>query len=142
VDAGTVAAKAVTVSGSVPFGIEKQKGRNVITETIVIAAPVAGIVALGVKSPAAMKAKAGAAQLSQAGVILAKDKRLPRWFRIVLGVACLPIPGPVDNAVQVLALGLLLTRYRTPTVEAWKAAERPNTAVLSAFEPSQVVKAS
>jgi hypothetical protein len=113
----------------------------VITETAVIAIPAAGAIALGVRSPVLVKAKAGAAQLSRAGVILAKDKRLPRWFRIVLGVACLPIPGPVDNAVQVLALGLLLTRYRTPTVEAWKAAERPNTAVLSAFEPSQVMKA-
>ena len=112
-----------------------------ITETIVIAAPVAGVVAFGVKSPAAIKAKAVAAQLSRAGVILAKDKRLPKWFRIVLGVACLPIPGPVDNAVQVLALALLLTRYRIPTVEAWKAAERPDRAVLSVLEPSQVVKA-
>lgn len=91
-------------------------------ETLAMTTPVALAIGVTAKTPAIVRAQAIAARLSRAGVILAKDKRLPVTFRIVLGVACLPIPGPLDNAVQVLSLVVLLTRYRQPTAEAWKAA--------------------
>jgi hypothetical protein len=91
-------------------------------ETLVITAPVAFAIGATVQTPVIVRAQTITARLSRAGVILAKDKRLPIAFRIVLGVACLPIPGPLDNAVQVLSLVILLTRYRQATSEAWRAA--------------------
>lgn len=60
----------------------------------------------------------------RAGQLLCKDSRIPRWLRVVLVVACLPIPGPVDNALQILALGVVAVWYRPVLRDAWRGAER------------------
>lgn len=60
-----------------------------------------------------------ATHVLRAAKSLAKDRRLPRWLRVVLVVACLPIPGPVDNIVQVMVLGIVAARYRPVLVDAW-----------------------
>ena len=51
-----------------------------------------------------------------------RDARIPRWLRRVLWVACLPIPGPVDNAAQIAVGLVLLVAYRPVLIDAWRAA--------------------
>lgn len=52
--------------------------------------------------------------------VLARDDRIPKSLRWVAGVALLPIPGPIDEAVLVAVAPLFLL-YRTPVREAWEA---------------------
>jgi hypothetical protein len=50
--------------------------------------------------------------------ILARDERIPRPLRWIAGLALLPIPGPVDEAVLVVLAPLFLL-YRDSLREAW-----------------------
>ena len=43
---------------------------------------------------------------------LARDPRIPRPLRWLLLIGLLPIPGPVDEAVGLVALGLIALFYR------------------------------
>jgi len=47
-------------------------------------------------------------------------------------VGALPVPGPVDEAVLLLAAGILYTFYRQPMREAWQQAR---LAAPPPFEP-------
>lgn len=65
-----------------------------------------------------------ALHVMRAAKALATDKSLPRWLRLVLVVACLPIPGPVDNAVQVAVLIIVAVWFRPALVSAWIGTRR------------------
>ena len=56
--------------------------------------------------------------LIRAMKVLARDDRIPKLLRWVAGIALLPIPGPVDEAVLILVAPLFLL-YREPVREAW-----------------------
>jgi hypothetical protein len=51
-------------------------------------------------------------QLARTLRALAKDPRIPRPVRWLLLFAILPIPGPVDELVGLLALGLIAIFWR------------------------------
>ena len=53
---------------------------------------------------------------------VARDPRVPRWTRGLLAVGLLPIPGPFDEAVLLVALVLLLVRHRPIVRDAWREA--------------------
>ena len=52
--------------------------------------------------------------------LLARDARIPRPLRWVAGIALLPIPGPVDEAVLILVTPVFLAFYREPMRQAWR----------------------
>ena len=54
--------------------------------------------------------------------IAATDRRIPRWLRGLVGLGLLPIPGPVDELVLVIAAVPLALFYRQQLREAWQAA--------------------
>jgi hypothetical protein len=54
--------------------------------------------------------------------LLARDGRIPRPLRWLVVVGLLPVPGPVDEAILLLAAGLLFVFYRGPMREAWRQA--------------------
>jgi hypothetical protein len=56
--------------------------------------------------------------LIRAMKVLARDDRIPKPLRWVAGIALLPIPGPVDEAVLALVAPLFLL-YREAVREAW-----------------------
>jgi hypothetical protein len=59
--------------------------------------------------------------------VLARDDRIPKPLRWAAGIALLPIPGPVDEAVLILIAPAFLF-YREPLREAWNgAAETPGS---------------
>jgi hypothetical protein len=64
-------------------------------------------------------------RLVRALKILARDERIPKPLRWVAGIALLPIPGPVDEAVLVLVAPLFFALYRGPVREAWERAAEP-----------------
>lgn len=43
---------------------------------------------------------------------LARDKRLPRYLRVLLAFGLLPIPGPVDDVILVIAGVVVVVRHR------------------------------
>ena len=51
--------------------------------------------------------------------LVARDERIPRPLRWIAGLALLPIPGPVDEAILVLVAPVFLAFYRRPLREAW-----------------------
>lgn len=51
--------------------------------------------------------------------LLARDGRIPRPLRGLVAIGVLPIPGPVDEAVLLVAAVLLFSFYREPMREAW-----------------------
>jgi hypothetical protein len=53
--------------------------------------------------------------------LVLRDERIPRWIRWLGGAALLPIPGPVDEAVLIALLPVLLV-YRDPIKDAWRQA--------------------
>jgi hypothetical protein len=55
--------------------------------------------------------------------LLARDGRIPRPLRWLVVVG-LPVPGPFDEAVLLIAAGLLAVFYRDRMREAWIAARR------------------
>jgi hypothetical protein len=54
--------------------------------------------------------------------IAARDDRIPRPLRWLVGLGLLPWPGPVDEIVLVLAAVPLATLYREPLADAWRRA--------------------
>ena len=60
------------------------------------------------------------AQLIRAARLLLTDRRVPMPLRGLLVLGALPIPGPVDEAVLLLAGGLLFAFYRQPMRDAWR----------------------
>jgi hypothetical protein len=69
------------------------------------------------------KALAFIARTIDAAGLLARDEWIPRPLRWVLLIGLLPIPGPVDEAVLLLAAPLLLVLGREPMREAWRRSE-------------------
>jgi hypothetical protein len=65
----------------------------------------------------------GARRTIRAVRILARDGRIPRPLRwlVLLGVA--PVPGPFDEAVLLVAAGVLYAFYRRPLRDAWRKAD-------------------
>jgi hypothetical protein len=51
--------------------------------------------------------------------LVAVDERIPRPLRVLAGFGVLPIPGPVDEAVLLLAAVPIALLYRKPLAEAW-----------------------
>ena len=43
---------------------------------------------------------------------LARDQAIPRWLRWMLLFGLLPIPGPLDDIVAVIAAGIIFIGYR------------------------------
>ena len=62
-------------------------------------------------------------QLIRAMKILARDSRIPKPLRWAAGIALLPIPGPLDEALLVLIAPVFLL-YRKPLREAWSGAAK------------------
>lgn len=54
---------------------------------------------------------------------LARDPRIPRPVRWLLVLGLLPIPGPFDEAVALIALGLIATFWR-PVLREVRAEQR------------------
>jgi hypothetical protein len=52
----------------------------------------------------------------------ATDKRIPRTLRWFAAFGLLPIPGPFDELVLLLAVVPLALFYRGPLLEAWQRA--------------------
>jgi len=61
-------------------------------------------------------------RLIQAVRIAVKDSRIPQPLRWLAAVGLLPIPGPIDEAVLLIAAVPLSLFYRGPLREAWRAA--------------------
>jgi hypothetical protein len=57
--------------------------------------------------------------------LLARDERIPKPLRWVAGLALLPIPGPLDEAVIIVVAPLFYIFYRRPVREAWDGAADP-----------------
>ena len=51
---------------------------------------------------------------------LARDGRIPRPVRALVAIGLLPVPGPFDEAVLLIAAALLFAFYRGPLLEAWR----------------------
>jgi hypothetical protein len=60
------------------------------------------------------------AHVVRAARLILTDRRIPRPLRGLLVLGALPVPGPVDEAVLLLAGGLLYAFYREPMREAWQ----------------------
>ncbi len=54
--------------------------------------------------------------------LAAGDRRIPRWLRWVTGLALLPVPGPLDEAVLLLVAVPLFVFYRRPLRDSWALA--------------------
>ncbi len=51
---------------------------------------------------------------------LARDGRIPRPLRWLVGLGLLPIPGPFDEALLLVIAPVLWIFYRQPMREAWR----------------------
>ena len=49
------------------------------------------------------------------------DKRVPRPLRWLIGLGLLPVPGPFDEIVLVLAAAVLGVFYREPLRASWRS---------------------
>jgi hypothetical protein len=54
--------------------------------------------------------------------LLARDGRIPRPLRGLVALGVMPIPGPFDELVLLVAAVLLFVFYRPALREAWMAA--------------------
>jgi hypothetical protein len=54
--------------------------------------------------------------------IAARDQRIPRPLRAFVALGLLPVPGPFDEFVLIVAGALLAIFYREPLRQAWQAA--------------------
>ena len=68
----------------------------------------------------------------RAVMLLARDGRIPRPLRWLVVFGLLPVPGPFDEAVLLIAAGLLAVFYRDQMREAWHATERERFASQNA----------
>jgi hypothetical protein len=59
--------------------------------------------------------------------VLARDGRIPKPLRWLAGLALLPIPGPLDEAILLLIAPVFVAFYRAPMREAWRLAEQHPT---------------
>ena len=50
----------------------------------------------------------------------ATDKRIPRPLRWLVALGLLPVPGPFDEIVLLVAAVPLAVFYREPLVDAWR----------------------
>jgi len=50
----------------------------------------------------------------------ATDRRIPRPLRWLVALGLLPVPGPLDEIVLLVAAVPLAVFYREPLVEAWR----------------------
>ncbi len=48
-----------------------------------------------------------------------KDKRIPKWIKILAAFGLAPIPGPIDEIVLLFVLPILFIFYRPILKEAW-----------------------
>jgi hypothetical protein len=64
----------------------------------------------------------GARRAIAAVRLLARDGRIPRPLRWLVVVGLLPVPGPFDEAVLLVAAALLFAFYRESMRDAWRAA--------------------
>jgi hypothetical protein len=64
----------------------------------------------------------GARRVIRAVRILARDGRIPKPLRGLVAVGLLPVPGPFDEALLVLAGGIFYCFYRDEMGEAWRRA--------------------
>ena len=55
--------------------------------------------------------------------ILARDHRIPKPLRWLVLCGLLPIPGPVDEAILLIAAPLLYVFGRKPMRDAWQRAD-------------------
>jgi hypothetical protein len=55
--------------------------------------------------------------------ILAHEDRIPRPLRWLVAAGLLPVPGPFDEAVLLVAASILFTFYRQPLHDAWRQAQ-------------------
>ena len=69
--------------------------------------------------------RAGVARAVRATVLVVRDKRIPRPIRWAAGLGLMPIPGPFDEALLLLAAVPLFVFYRGPMREAWRASSVP-----------------
>ncbi|TMM25028.1 MAG: hypothetical protein E6F95_03150 [Actinobacteria bacterium] len=51
---------------------------------------------------------------------LARDENIPRWAKVLLGFAALPIPGPVDEGAGLIVASFLLLRRRDVVARHWR----------------------
>jgi len=58
----------------------------------------------------------------RAARLAASDKRIPRPVRWLAMFGLLPIPGPFDEAVLLIAMVPLALFYRAPLRDAWRRA--------------------
>jgi hypothetical protein len=56
--------------------------------------------------------------------LVARDGRIPKPLRWLVGLGLLPIPGPFDEALLLILAPVLFGFYRQPMREAWARAER------------------
>jgi hypothetical protein len=66
---------------------------------------------------------------------LAKDPRIPRPVRWLLVLALLPIPGPVDEIIGLVALGLIALFWR-PILQEIRAQQRATPTDPPAADPA------
>jgi hypothetical protein len=60
-------------------------------------------------------------RLIRAVKILARDGRIPRPLRGLVAFGLLPVPGPFDEAVLLIAGIILAAFYREPLRQAWSS---------------------
>lgn len=58
----------------------------------------------------------------RAARLVAREDRIPRPLRWLAAIGLLPIPGPVDEAVLLVAAGVLWGFYRDELAAAWAKA--------------------
>jgi hypothetical protein len=61
-------------------------------------------------------------QLVRALRFAATDPRIPRPLRWLVALGLLPVPGPLDELVLLVAAVPLAVFYRRPLAEAWRRA--------------------
>ena len=54
--------------------------------------------------------------------IAATDDRIPKPLRLLVAVGLLPVPGPFDEAVLLIAAVPIALFYRRPLADAWRRA--------------------
>lgn len=50
---------------------------------------------------------------------MGRDRRIPRWVRVIIILGALPIPGPIDEVALVVGVVVLVVLYRPLVVEHW-----------------------